>query len=87
MIAENGRQSSRLPPVLVIGPELSLMIDLSPRDVRVDDDRVGAALVLEERSMLVPYGRRIALGANEQHVGWLQGVGKHNADVAVLFLV
>ena len=57
MIVTNGRQSSRRPPVLVIGSELCLMFDLPPRDVRVDNDHIGAALMLEERGMFVPYGR------------------------------
>ena len=83
----NARRSSRRPPVLVVGAKLYLMIDLGPRDVRVNDDRLGTALMLEERGMFVPYGRRVALNANEQHVGRLQGMSEHDADIGILALI
>ena len=87
MNVRNARQSSRCPPVLVIGAELCLMIDSVSRDVRVNDDRLGTAIMLVKWGMLVPDGRRVALDADEQHVGRLQGMGKQNADVGILTLI
>ena len=87
MNVRNARRSSRRPPVLVVGAELCLMIDSVSRDVRVNDDRLGTAIMLVKWSMLVPDGRRVALDADEQHVGRLQGVGKQDADIAILTLI
>ena len=87
MNVRNFRRSSRRPPVLVVGAKLYLMIDSVPRNVRVDNDRIGAALMLVEWSMLVPNGRGIALDTDEQHVGRLQGMGKQDADIGILTLI
>ena len=87
MNVRNARRSSRRPPVLVVGAELCLMIDSVSRDVRVNDDRLGTTLMLVKWGMLVPDGRRVALDADEQHVGRLQGMGKQNADVGILTLI
>ena len=87
MNVRNARRSSRRPPVLVVGAELCLMIDSVSRDVRVNDDRLGTAIMLVKWGMLVPDGRRVALDADEQHVGRLQGVGKQDADIAILTLI
>ena len=87
MNVRNVRRSSRRPPVLVVGAELCLMIDSVSRDVGVNDDRLGTALMLVKWSVLVPDGRRVALDADEQHVGRLQGVGKQDADIGVLTLI
>ena len=87
MNVRNARRSSRRPPVLVVGAKLCLMIDSVSRDVRVNDDRLGTALMLTEWGMLVPDGRRVAFDADEQHVGWLQGMSKQDADVGILTLI
>ena len=63
------------------------MIDSVSRDVRINNDRLGTALMLVKWSVLVPDGRRVALDADEQHVGRLQGVGKQDADIAILTLI
>ena len=87
MNVRNARRSSRRPPVLVIGAKLCLMIDSVSRDVRVNDDRLGTALMLTEWGMLVPDGRRVAFDADEQHMGRLQGMGKQDADIGILALI
>ena len=87
MNVRNARRSSRRPPVLVVGAELCLMIDSVSRDVRVNDDRLGTALMLVKWGVLVPDGRGVALDADEQHMGRLQGMGKQDADIGVLTLI
>ena len=87
MDVRNARRSSRRPPVLVVGAELCLMIDSVSRDVRINNDRLGTALMLVKWSVLVPDGRGVALDADEQHMGRLQGMGKQDADISVLTLI
>ena len=87
MNVRNARQSSRRPPVLVVGAKLYLMIDSVSRDVRINDDRLGTALMLVKWGMLVPDGRRVAFDADEQHVKRLQGMGKQDADIGIPTLI
>ena len=87
MNVRNVRRSSRRPPVLVVGAELYLMIDSVSRDVRINDDRLGTALMLVKWGMLVPDGRGVAFDADEQHVGWLQRMGEQDADIGILALI
>ena len=87
MNVRNVRRSSRRPPVLVVIAKLCLMIDSVSRDVRINNDRLGTALMLVKWSVLVPDGRGVALDADEQHMGRLQGMGKQDADIGVLTLI
>ena len=87
MSVRNTRRSSRRPPVLVVGAKLYLMFDSVSRDARINDDRLGTALMLVKWGVLMPDGRGVAFDADEQHVGRLQGMGKQDADIGVLTLI
>ena len=87
MNVRNVRRSSRRPPMLVVGAKLCLMIDLVSRNVRINDDRLGTALVFAEWGMFVPDGRRVAFDADEQHVGRLQRMGKHDTGMRIPALI
>ena len=87
MNVKHARRSSRRPPVLVVGAKLYLMIDLVSRDVRINDNWIGTALMLEQRCVFVPYGRGVAFRADEQHMGRLQGMSEHDADTGILTLI